>query len=347
MNLPIVPINDLIIQDHDLVVATAGRAFWILDDITLLSKIEADNESPIEVYQPKDNYRLFGGSSSKAIGVGENPKEGVAIDYYLKEAGDSSVLKLEIQSGDKVIRTYTNQKSKKTKSWEGGPPKPKTLSSKKGYNRFVWDYRTETLPGITDVFVHGDHRGGRVAPGNYTIRMHLDSIVSETTLTILPDPNMENTPAQFTEQQSVLDQISTTVTDIHKAVTKMRSAKDQISEYQKRLNKGADTNTLTTLGDSIVSRIDIWEQKLIQPNQKTFQDVINFNNQLNSKLLHLKRYIDVEEAQLTQGAKELLADLLKEWDTMESELNQILKEDLGAYNTLYRTLNLPAILLKE
>lgn len=348
LNLPIVPINDLIIQDNDLVAATAGRSFWILDDISLLSKIEDQNEIALQVFHPKDNYRFFGGSSSSSSGIGENPKEGVAIDYYLKENADSSSLKLEIISNDKVIRSYSNQKPKGQKSWAGGPPKPTVLKSEQGYSRFVWDYRNTALPGIEGVFVHGDHRGSRVPPGSYIIRMSLDSsLVMEANLNILPDPNIPATSAQFEEQQSALNQIANTVKAIHEAVNKMRSAKDQINEYQKRFNESDDTKELSALGDSIVKRIDEWERKLIQPDQKTFQDVINFNNQLNSKFLHLKRYIDVEDPQLTAGAKELLIDLTNEWTLLESELQSILSEDLKAYNKLYKSLSLPAIILKE
>jgi len=347
LNLPVVPINDLVIHDNDMVVATAGRSFWILDDISILSKMEDNVEGPINVFQPKNNYRFFGGSGSTDSGIGQNPKEGVAIDYCIKEKVDSAEVKMEILRNGEVIRTYSNQKSTTYKKWEGGPPKPEILPAKKGYNRFVWDYRTEALPGIEGVFVHGDHRGSRVAPGEYIVRMSLDSISAEAPIHILPDPNIATTQSEFDEQQASLAKIASIVTSIHESVNKMRSAKEQITQYEKLLKKSTDTKELEDLGIDIVKRIEAWERQLIQPDQKTFQDVINFNNQLNSKLLHLKRYIDVEEPQLTEGAQLLLSDLSDEWNKFEKELQNILNNDLVNYNNLYKSLSLPAIILKE
>jgi len=141
LNLPIVPINDLVIQDNDLVVATAGRSFWILDDVAAIQNIEIPKET-VKIFQSKDSYLIFGGSSDKPRpGLGSNPKSGVTFDYYLAKNADSLDLKLEVLQGVKVLRTYTNKKPKDFKTWPGGPSKPQTLPSKKGYNRFTWDFR--------------------------------------------------------------------------------------------------------------------------------------------------------------------------------------------------------------
>ena len=159
LNLPVVPINDLVIQDNDLVVATAGRSFWILDDLGAIQQSKDANNS-FKLFKPKDTYRLFGGSSEKPIpGLGQNPKQGVTFDYHLPKDADSLELKLEVLSNGKVIRTLTNTKPKDFKSWPGGPPKPVVLPSKKGYNRFTWDFRKDPIPSIDKVFVFGNYNG--------------------------------------------------------------------------------------------------------------------------------------------------------------------------------------------
>jgi len=347
LNLPIVPINDLIIQDNDLIVATSGRSFWILDDLTAFQNIET-KKKVVSIFKPKDTYRLFGGNSSKFVpGLGQNPKQGVTFDYYLAETADSLSLKLEIIEDNKVIRTITNKKPKKFKSWPGGPSKPAVLPSKKGYNRFTWDFKKEVLPSIDGVFVFGGHSGSSVAPGTYLLRLSLENYVSETLVTILPNPTINATANDFEEQQKILTTIETTVKEMHESVNSMRSVKKQLHTYAKLLDTNDDAKTLLDKGKELIKRIDTWEQNLIQSKQKTFQDVINFNNKLNAQLLHLKGYIDAEDPKVTQGAKDRLKDLLTDWNTYLNEKNNIVNTEMAAYNELYKALKLPAVILKK
>ena len=100
-------------------------------------------------------------------------------------------------------------------------------------------------------------------------------------------------------------------------------------------------------GDSLIKRITAWEENLIQPNQKTFQDVINFENKLNAQLLNLRGYIDVAEPKVTEGAKERLRDLLATWNTFKTEHNAIINTEMKTYNTMFQSLNIPAIILPQ
>ncbi|WP_350292502.1 glycosyl hydrolase [uncultured Croceitalea sp.] len=347
LNLPTVPINDLTIQDNDLVVATAGRSFWILDDLGAIQN-SFDTSEKLKIIQPKPSYRIFGGSQEKPVpGLGQNPKSGVTIDYYLPSKLDSTELKLEVLSEGKVIRSYTNQKSKDFKSWAGGPSKPQVLPSKKGYNRFTWDFRTEALPSIKNVFVFGNSNGQRIAPGTYTLRLTLVDEVVETTATILPNPSINATSADYAEQEQFLQTIDDTVREMHEAVNQMRSAKTQLKNYHKLLKNNKTAEELLKKGEALKERISKWEENLIQPKQKTFQDVINFNNQLNADLLHLKGFVDVAEPKVTAGAKERLKDLLADWQKFNKEKNAIIGTEMTAYNTLFKSLNLPALILTK
>ncbi|WP_435624343.1 VPS10 domain-containing protein [Flagellimonas sp.] len=347
LNLPVVPINDLIIQDNDLVVATAGRSFWILDDLSTLQNTSGD-ETSLTLFPPKDTYLIFGSSPEKPVpGLGQNPKTGVILDYYLPEKADSLDLKLEVLQNSKVIRTITNKKPKDFKSWPGGPPKPVVLSSKKGFNRFAWDFRKERIPAIDKVFVFGNYNGSRVGPGTYTLRLTLEGNAVEAQAKVLANPKIEASLADYSEQQQMLNQIENAITSMHDAVNQMRSAKKQLLSYDTLLKDNENAQELVKLGDSLVKRIKTWEENLIQPNQKTFQDVINFHNQLNADFMHLKGFVDSPEPQVTEGAKERLRDLLGKWNTFENEKKAIVDNEMAKYNAMYQQLNLPAILLKD
>ncbi len=347
LNLPVVPINDLYIQDNDLVAATAGRSFWILDD---LAPIQNYNSAKVNVaiFQPKDTYRIFGGSASMPIpGLGQNPPRGVTFDYYLGKEADTLDLKLEILEKGEVIRTITNKKQKEFKSWPGGPPRPAVLPSKMGYNRFTWNFNRETLPAIDKVFVFGNYAGSSVPPGKYTLRLTLENESSEAEVTILKNPKVDANLDDFARQQQVLIQIEATIVDIHESVNAMRSAKDQLKAYGKLLKENESAKELVKKGKDLIERIDKWERNLIQPDQKTFQDVINFNNKLNAQLMHLKGFIDVPEPKVTQGAEQRLDDLLGEWRKFSDEKNDIINTEMSAYNAAYKALDLPAIIMKD
>jgi len=347
LNLPVVPINDISLWDNDLIVATAGRSFWILDDVASLQYGNSAITS-LQIFPPKNTYRILGGSTTKPVpGLGQNSKQGITFDYYLPKNADSLDLKLEILEGDSVLRTYTNVKPKEFKSWPGGPAKPDVLPSKKGYHRFTWDFRRETLPAINKVFVFGDYKGARVAPGTYTLRLTLEDTVVSTSAVLLPNPKVNGSPEDFEAQQTMLVQLENMVRTMHTSVNQMRSAKKQLQSFKKLLAQTTPAKPLLQMGDSLIKRITQWEESLIQPHQKTFQDVINFNNQLNAQMLYLKGFIDTDEPRLTQGAKTRFADLMADWEVYQNELDAIINVEMQAYNAQYKTLNLPAIVVPD
>ncbi|MGB3463966.1 MAG: glycosyl hydrolase, partial [Cyclobacteriaceae bacterium] len=345
LNLPVVPINDLIIQDNDLVAATSGRGFWILDDVGVLQNMSTEKKT-IEIFQPKSSYRIFGGVS-EATGLGRNPKSGVTFDYYLNRDADTLDLRLDILQGEEVIRSYTGKEAEDFKSWPGGPAKPEALPAKRGYNRFTWDFNREAIPAINQVFVFGGLSGSSVAPGEYTLRLVLEKDSVETTAIILPNPAIKSTPEAFATQQKMLRSIEGTLVDMHNSVNQMRSAKAQLAGYAKLLRGNEKADTLIAIGETLKERINTWEENLVQEKQKTFQDVINFNNKLNAQLIQLKSYLDQPDPTITQGAKERFRDLMRDWQVYAKERDAIIETEMQAYNSLYKSLDIPALIIER
>ena len=120
LNLPVVPITDLTVKEKDLVVATQGRSFWILDDLTPLHEFGTEIASGrVHLFRPRPTVRM-GESDSDDEGpagaVGKNPPGGVSVSYWLKEKpAEKEPLTIEFLDGDKVIRTYTTEKKDKDK----------------------------------------------------------------------------------------------------------------------------------------------------------------------------------------------------------------------------------------
>jgi photosystem II stability/assembly factor-like uncharacterized protein len=345
LNLPVVPVNDLTIRQNDLVAATAGRSFWILDDLSPLQQQRQEGES-IFLANPRDTYLYVGGSSQNP-GIGQNPKSGVILDYYLHMPADTSEISLDILDGGTAIRTYTNKAPGDFKTWPGGPPKPEVLPARHGFNRFVWDFRRDALPAVENVFVFGDYRGSGVAPGAYTARLTVDGQQTERTFRVLAQPGIDAPPEAYREQQEALGKIDAAIRDMHNAVGQLRKVTSQIKSYESLLEGNEKAKPLLEKGEALKGRITQWEESLIQPHQKTFQDVINFNNRLNAELMYLRSFIDVAEPALTKGAGERLADLIREWSALSKERDSIVGEGMAEFNAMYRELELPALILKE
>ena len=344
LNLPVVPINDLYIQDNDLIAATAGRSFWILDDLAAFQQqIGIDK---IKLLKPKPSYRILGGNSRRPSStIGKNPLKGVILDYYIPQIIDSLDLKLDILKDNTVIRSYTSKKNKNIKSWPGGPPNKAILKIKKGFNRFNWDLRRETLPAVENIFVYGDYQGGIVPPGNYSARISYNNVIDETQITVLADPRIIANKENYNTQERILISIEKSINSIHNSVNKMREVQDQLDQYSKSLESDKKYEVLNKLGDEISTKLDLWERKLIQPDQKTFQDVINFNNQLNAQFMHLKSYIDGSDPELTSGAIQRHEDLNQIWNNLEKNLDEIINSDVKEFNELYKSMDVPSLIV--
>ena len=340
-NLPVVPINDLFIQDNDLIAATAGRSFWILDDLSPLQQHQKTEQ--IHLVAPKVSYRIFSAKTPKNSSQGTNPKSGVYLDYYLPEVYDSLEVQLDILQNDKVIRSYTSSKNSDFKSWPGGPSAALVLPCKIGFNRTHWDFRRAQLPSVDKVFVYGSYNGSRVAPGGYTARLTYGSQIKEVGIQILPNPNLDYSAADFKDQQELLIKIETAIKNIHESVTQMRNAQAQLKYYSNILKEKDSFTKLYDQAQSIEEQLKNWEKELIQPNQKTFQDVINFNNKLNAELMHLKGYVDTDDPKVTQGAKDRYRDLNETWQKHKDELKKIIEDDFRSFEENYRAAKVPVL----
>ncbi|MFK7978971.1 MAG: glycosyl hydrolase, partial [Saprospiraceae bacterium] len=350
LNLPVTPITDLTFQDNDLVVATSGRGFWILDDLGAIQETKGSvgTGNKVQIFTPKPTVKVSWGGRSRKSNVGKNPEDGVLIDYYLPEAMDTADLKLEVLDllGN-VVRTYTNKKDKNFKRYEGGPGPKKVLPAKKGVNRVAWNFKRNSIPGVPNVFVTGGYGGSSVAPGNYKIRLTANGEMVETEATVLPDPRLKVSTNDFAQQQQLLTQIDEVLLEMHQNVNRMRKVKGQVKALNKTLVDTPNADTLRTKGKGILKNIKNWEENLIQPNQKTFQDVINFPNQLNAHFMNLKSKIDTHDPRPTAGVKLRLKELLAEWATHKATLDQIINQDVKGYNELYHSLKIPVLVIPK
>ena len=350
LNLPVVPVTDLVIKDNDLVASTAGRSFWILDDLSAIQQTKGSfGEGTVKLFTPKPTYRLSSVTIPEYFGdipgLGRNPLNGVALDYYLKEKADTNKVTLEIMDmGGKVIRKYSSKKDEGFKGYPGGPAAPETIPAEAGINRFAWDFRTEGLNGVPGIYVYGDYRGYRVAPGKYKARLTLKGQTSETELELVSDTHVTATPAEWAAQQEFMKQAGEQFEELHRSVNSLRQVKKQIDTYNESLKNVQEAKDFVKMGKDLNKKIDAWESNLIEPRSKNFQDVINFPNKLNSEFLQIRGVADQHDPRLTKGVKDRSQDIQNEWAKFKMQMNQLIEKDIADYNRVFKEKNMPALM---
>lgn len=353
LNLPVVPVTDLVIKDNDLVASTAGRSFWILDDLGSIQQTRGDfGAAAIKLFSPKPTYRLSSVSIPEYFGdipgLGRNPMNGVVLDYYLREKADTAKLKLEIMDmNGRIIRTYVNLKDESFKPYPGGPPAKQTIPAEAGLNRFAWDFRTEALKGVPGVYVYGDYQGYRVAPGKYKARLTFKGQASETELEIIPDPHVTATAAEWAAQQEFLRNAGEQFEELHRSVNNLRMVKKQIETYNEALKDIPDAKDFVNMGKELIKKIDKWESNLIEPRSRNFQDVINFPNKLNSEFLQLRGVADTHDPRLTKGVQDRARDVQMDWSKYKMQMNQLIQKDISDYNRTFKEKNMPALMTEQ
>lgn len=352
LNLPVVPVTDLVIKGNDLVAATAGRAFWILDDLGAMQQSKGDfGTANLKLFTPKPTYRLNGPPAFLAAngielpGLGQNPSEGVVFDYYLKQKADTNKVTLEIMDlAGKSIRKYSGRKDESFKPYPGGPPAPVVIPSEAGVNRFAWDFRGENLVDIPGVYVLGDYRGHRVAPGHYKARMTYKGETSETEFEILADPNLKATAADWMAQQELLNRAEGYLNELNTSINNMRKVRKQVETYNDVMKNEKDMKDILDAGKELIKKIDKWESNLTETRSKNFQDVINFPNKLNAEFFQVRTTLDEHDPRVTQGVRDRLQDIQADWQKFKTQMDEIVKKDITQYNKQFKEKNLPALM---
>src|SRR5262249_22407899 len=245
LNLPIVPITDLTIKNNDLIVATQGRSFWVLDDLTPLHQQVRDMPS-VSAYlvPPRATYRLPGGASEKpSLTEGQNPPAGVVIHYYLRDKpAKDAALALEVRQEDgTLIQRFTPTDAAPAADAKPLPKKGQRsggqLLAKQGVNRFVWDMQYPAAEDFPGLVLWGTLPAPRAVPGKYQARLQLGTQVVSAPFEILPDPRSRATPEDYRSQFQFVLAVRDKLTETHRAIKQLRDVRDQLGKLRQRLDQ--------------------------------------------------------------------------------------------------------------
>lgn len=271
--------------------------------------------------------------------MGQNPPAGAQIFFYLKDVPEELVTFEILDASGEVLRTYATDPKE-----AGDENYSKLKDLKAGLNRFAWNFRRDSLTKIPDIMVYGSLNGRLVVPGPYRVRLKVGDAPYEQPLEVKPDPRRTATMEDYQEQERFLTSVAGVAEGIHTSVNRLRAIKAQVEALMGRTKEHAQGEAIETAGKALVEKIDEWETQLIQPKQKTFQDVINFENQLGNQVMALIESVDGTEPPVTRGARERLSDLETQWSGHRTAMETLLAEDVASFNTLVKASVDPVII---
>lgn len=341
-NLPVVPITDLTIKENDLIVATQGRAFWIIDDLSVVQQMKTSiADKALHVFDVNPAYRMQSSPFAQNFGTprnaGANPPAGVVFNYYVKNVGDSAKASVTIMGKDhKLVKTFsTDAKEANAK-----------MDIAKGMNQFVWNLLYPASERIEGMILWNGVPGGIVAaPGTYFARFKAGQDSVEVPFTLKADPNYKITQAEYEQQFAFLKTVQDKFNETQKAIKDIRALRTQINSFIDLQGKEAPKE-VKTMADSINKQLTAIEETLYQTKAKSGQDVLNYPIRLNDKLSGVFDVANSGNFAPSRQSKEVYADIAAQIDAQLNKLKAITQKDIPAFNELIRQKSLPVIGVK-
>lgn len=315
LNLPPVPIADLAVKNDNLIAATHGRSFWLIDDLTPLQQLSAEMAAKEAIlYQPMPTYRMAGSNRRDPKLQGENHPNGVMIHYFIKKLEAGAEVKIDILESDgDTIRTFSNKAKDKLN----------LITIKAGGGRFVWDMRYpgyKTFPGM--VFYGSPNQGPKAVPGKYQVRLTVNGKSQTQEFEILKDPRLNTSPEDFQAQFDFLMKVRNKVTEANEGIINLRKIKEDLGYLKNKLGSDEKNKDMMDAIKKFEEELNTIENNIHQTKNQSVQDPLNYGIKLNNRLAHLM----VEEAQ---------GDFrpTKQGEEVRSKLSQMVDEELSKLKT--------------
>lgn len=372
LNLPAVPVHDLVVKNNDLVIASHGRSFWILDDVSPLRQIGDDVAgSSAHLFAPGAAYRfpLYPGYVAPEyvanpqsgrnyqgpnplvatydqtvdpdgevtriyLDAGQNPPDGVLVRYYLADAPEGTVSLTFLDSDGAEIVSYSSDSDSRPR-----------VRANPGTNLFVWDLR---YPGPTEVEGESLHglsynsmfAGPEAPPGTYQVRLDVDGQSVVQQFEIRPDPRITTTAEEYQAQHELLSGIRDKISETHEAVNRLRRVRVQVDEWERRAAGSSAAEPVAEAAASIKEKLSDIEGELISMRRPGNG---RMSTRLNTQLASLSKVVSRADAGPTEQARTVFVEVSGKIDSQLSSLQDVIDEDVSLFSNLLTELEVPVI----
>ncbi len=338
-NLPIVPVTDLTIKNNDLIVATQGRSFWILDDLSLIQEMKPEISSKaFHLFEMRDAWLIGGYKEEKPKNAGLNPKPGALVNFWLSAEPDTSTLvKIQFLDNKKsVIKSYSSKESDKDKK----------IELKKGLNQFNWDFSypvAEKLEGL--MLWNGSISGPKAAPGNYYVKVHFNKDSVLVPYKILRNPELTATDEDMVLQHNLLVEIRDTFSSIIKLLKDNRDIRNQINQYTSKMGDKLPKN-IKDSADVIIKKLTGIDDEIHQNKIQANQDMLNFPIKLDDKMAGLYNVVSTGDFRPSEQSRLVFKELSEQFKLQKDKFSKVKSDDLKYFNEMIRLEKLPVIISK-
>jgi len=356
LNLPQSPITDLAIKDQDLIAATQGRGFWILDDLSVLHQVDPRSQPAVQLYAPRAAYRLIAGGErdDEPQNDGTNPLSGAVFYYSLAaEPGEGAKVTLAVYDGqtqDPVwmwTRKPPETDDEEEPPGDHEPPDTRVLTARPGLNRHSWDLRYPGMQRFEKLILWNDMKTGPLAmPGNYRVRLTVGDVALEQPFEIRPDPRSSASSIDYRAQFLFVSECRDLLSRTHREIVRMRELKTRLDELKARLTEGdpAVAGLLEEVA-AIEEQVTGVEEALYQTSNESAQDPLNFPIRLNDKLTGVMSLVASNDAPPTSQAIAVKAELTAAITKELGELELVWNVRLPALNDSIRATGLDFVTL--
>ena len=362
--LPACPVYDLKIKDADLVAATHGRSFWILDDVSPLRALTTARGAA-QLVPPRDTVRsklawsaglgqpkkgisygpAFGingatepvtrsdGTSARTyLDVGENPPSGAIVYYWLPAGFKGSVSLSFSDARGQLVNRFA--------SAGDDTPVAKRPPIKSGLNRFVWDLRHRGPTKLDASLIVRRNKplaeesdevaGPAVAPGRYSVQLQADGVTLQAAFAVVKDPRVKTSQRAFEQQAALLQQLYAKLGALNDAVNTIRRIKRQLAELQVRLSKAQAQ--LAERAKALVAQLEAIEGVLVDVKRESPRDVLRHAAGLNDTLADLIGVVAIADEAPTLPARQVSEEIMAKVDALLAQFTQLKASELARLN---------------
>ncbi len=348
LDLPIVPVTDLAIKEGDLVAATQGRGYWILDPLNVIRQLAA-GEAPAGngLYVPAPAWRVANDASEDPGQAGTHAPAGVVLHYQLIDSlDDDTMLELVITDADgETVRRFTRKPAEPDEDEDSSyGDDDRLLESEAGLHEFVWNLRypsVETFDGL--VLWNRNLEGPLALPGNYSATLTIGELSQTVPIEVLADPRAQADNDALSEQFEFVWGINQKLTETHRAIRKIGELRNSINLVESRAGDQPQFDALLEQGDALKVSLDDIENTLYQTRMESPQDPLNYPIRLNDKLAGVMGVGGFGDHSPTASAIAVRDELVSAIDVQLQLLNELTGAELEAFNLLAAQSGLPAV----
>jgi len=356
LNLPTTPIHDLAVKNDDLVVATHGRAFWILDDLSPLRQYKDEiAQKDAFLYTPATAYRIQAGESGPRHPPkrnGQNPPVGAVIYYYLKDAPKAeSETTIEIlDASGKVVRKYSSSEYNSLEE----PPDPddkkpeKQIKSEAGLNRFVWDLRYEEARHVPGYYLYEYNSGARgpvAVPGHYQVRLTVGGQSQTAGFDLKLDPRVKVSQEDLEAQLKLLLETRDELSRVYDTVNQIQDVRAQLTGLKRRLPESASFKTILTAADDLDKKLVAIREDLVNLDITANEDSLAYPPQLDAKLAYLAMDAGGADSAPTESEYRQLEKLKRQTGEFIARWEDVQHRDLAAFQKMTAEGSLSTVLV--